>query len=193
MKFLQRLSFNFWYFGNPPWDTGISPPELLEFIDTHPAGRALDLGCGTGTNVITLARAGWSVTGVDFASRAIGMARKKARAANVQAKLRVGDVTRLDGIEGPFDLALDMGCFHAVNDRAAYLRELDRVLAPDGFWLMYGFVQTPASLDGPGTSFGLSEADLELVGQTLTLVHRRDGSDRGDRPSAWFLYQKNKP
>ncbi|MFZ5878106.1 MAG: class I SAM-dependent methyltransferase [Chloroflexota bacterium] len=192
MNLLQRLHFSLRYFGRPPWDTGISPPELLEFIDTHPPGRALDLGCGTGTNLITLAQAGWSVTGLDFAPRAIALARRKTRAAKVQAKLRVGDVTRLDGIDGPFDLALDIGCFHAIRDRAAYLRELERVLAPGGFWLMYGFVQVPASLDGPGTLFGLGNADLELVGRTLTLLHRRDGSDRGSRPSAWFLYQKSK-
>lgn len=187
MNFLQRLGFNFSYFGSPPWDTGISPPELLDFIASHPAGRALDLGCGTGTNVITLAKAGWSVTGVDFASRAIGLARKKVRAAKVQAELRVGDVTRLDGIENPFDLALDIGCFHNMADHAAYLRELDRVLAPGGFWLMYGFLQAP------GTPFGLSEADLDLACQTLTLLHRQDGTDRGARPSAWFLYQKIRP
>ncbi len=58
----RRLAFNFWYFRKPPWDSGISPPELLEFIRTHPAGKAIDLGCGTGTNVITLAKAGWQVT-----------------------------------------------------------------------------------------------------------------------------------
>lgn len=190
MNLLQRLHFSLRYFGRPPWDTGISPPELLEFIAAHPPGRALDLGCGTGTNLITLAQAGWSVTGVDFAPRAITLARRKTRAAKLQANLRVGDVTRLDGIDGPFDLALDMGCFHNIGDRAAYLRELDRLLAPGGFWLLYAFVQAPA-LDGPGSSFGLGEADLELIRQHLTPVHRRDGSDRGSRPSAWFLYQKN--
>lgn len=187
MKFLQRFGFNFSYFGRPPWDTGISPPELLDFIASHPAGRALDLGCGTGTNVITLAQAGWSVTGVDFAARAVGLARRKVRAAHVRAELLVRDVTRLDGIDGPFDLALDIGCFHNVDDRSAYLRELERVLAPDGFWLMYGFLQAP------GAGFGLSEADLELVRPPLTLAWRRDGADREARPSAWFLYQKIRP
>ena len=53
---LRRLNFTFWYYFHPPWDSGISPPELLEFIEQHPAGRAIDLGCGTGTNVVTLAQ-----------------------------------------------------------------------------------------------------------------------------------------
>ena len=79
MNFLRRLQFNFWYFRNPPWDSGITPPELFEFIQSHPAGRAIDIGCGTGTNVITLAKIGWQVTGFDFAARAIQLAKRKAK------------------------------------------------------------------------------------------------------------------
>lgn len=38
----------------PPWDTGITPPEVVAtFAEGDlPPGPALDLGCGTGTNVI---------------------------------------------------------------------------------------------------------------------------------------------
>src|SRR3972149_2064567 len=104
MNWLKHLSFTVWYFGRPPWDSGISPPELLEFIRSHPAGRAIDLGCGTGTNVLTLARAGWQVTGVDFVLRAIRIAKQKIKQAGVTADLRVGNVTKLHGINGPFDL-----------------------------------------------------------------------------------------
>jgi len=69
MNLLRRINFNLWYFRRPPWDRGISPPELFDFISKHPAGRAIDLGCGTATNVITLAQNGWQVTGIDFAPR----------------------------------------------------------------------------------------------------------------------------
>ena len=95
-----------------PWDTGVSPPELTEFIRSHAPGRALDLGCGTGTNVITLAQHGWWVTGVDFAWRAIRVARRKARRSGVEVELQVADVTRGDAVSGPYDLVLDLGCFH---------------------------------------------------------------------------------
>src|SRR5258708_5781086 len=136
---LRRLSFTLWYFRNPPWDSGISPPELLEFIQTHPAGKAIDLGCGTGTNVITLARAGWQVTGVDFAIPAIQMAKSKIVKSNVQAKLYIGDVTKLDRISASFDLALDLGCFHGLTPQGKqdYLTQLNHILAPNGFWLLY--------------------------------------------------------
>ena len=185
---LRRLSFNLWYFRDPPWDSGISPPELIEFIQTHPAGKAIDLGCGTGTNVITLARAGWQVTGVDFAVTAIRMAKNKLKTADVHANLRVGDVTKLKDINGPFDLALDLGCFHGLiqQGRLDYLTQLERILAPNGFWLMYGFL-TPGT---PRSGHGLAEAEIDFISSQLKLVSRRDGFDKRERQSAWFLFQK---
>ena len=185
MSFLRCLNFNFRYFGKAPWDSGISPPELLEFINQHPAGRAIDLGCGTGTNVITLAQNGWQVTGIDFVPRAIRIAKHKINKANIQADLRVGDVTKLDGVDGSFNLALDMGCFHGIERRIDYLTQLKRVLAPDGHWLMYGIFRTPQFRTG------LVAADIELIqAQGFHLLSRKDGIDRHDRPSAWFLFQK---
>ena len=188
-KLFRRLLFQFWYFGQPKWDTGISPPELLDFIDTHKPARAIDIGCGTGTNVITLAKAGWQVTGVDFAPRAIQHAKRKIEAARVRAELFVNDATKLRGISSPYDFALDLGCFHGIpkDGQSKYLKQLDRILAPNGFWLMYGFFKSDSQHAGPG----LIEADLDLIVSHLTLVSRRDGfDDKRDRPSAWFLFQK---
>lgn len=186
---LRRLSFHLWYFRQPPWDTGISPPELFEFIQGHPPGRAIDLGCGTGTNVITLAQAGWQVTGVDYAPRAIILARRKLKKAGIQAEVQVNDVTRLKGIDGPYDLAFDLGCFHGISQagRARYLDQLDRILAPGGFWLLYGGLR---SEDEPDLR-GLTEAELNGISTRLELLTRRDGyDDHRHWASAWFLFQK---
>lgn len=186
---IRRFLFHYWYFGQPPWDTGVSPPELLDFLQNHTPGRAIDIGCGTGTNVITLANAGWTVVGVDFAPRAIKLAKQKAAQAGVVAEFLVKDATKLDGINGPFDLAFDLGCFHGIpsKGRAKYLEQLQRILAPGGFWLMYSFLK--ADTDQAGT--GLAEWDIDQVLTFLSLIWRRDGVDKkGDRSSAWFLFQK---
>jgi cyclopropane fatty-acyl-phospholipid synthase-like methyltransferase len=190
MSLSRRLFFNFSYFRKPPWDTGISPPELLEFISSHPPGRALDLGCGTGTNVITLAKAGWQVTGVDFAGRAIQVARRKVRQAGVTADLRVGDVTRLEGVRGPFDLILDIGCYHGITTpgKQAYRENLRRLLAPAGDFLMYSIFRQ-ADEDRPG----MLEEDIEPFFADFDLLGRQDGQDRYGRRSAWSIFRKKKP
>jgi hypothetical protein len=53
---LSRKSWSFdlrYLLGQPPWDTKVTPPEVVELVEGEglPFGRALDLGCGTGTNV----------------------------------------------------------------------------------------------------------------------------------------------
>ena len=188
MDFFRRWSFNLWYFLRPPWDSGISPPELMEFIRGHPPGRALDLGCGTGTNFVTLAKNGWLVTGVDFAPHAISIAQRKAQAAGVTADFRVMDVTQLDGINGPFDFVLDLGCFHGlpIDEKVSYLNQLQRVCAPQAMWLLYGFIKESNMTREPG----LAPSDIEKILAGFDLVSRQDGVDRRERPSAYFLLQK---
>jgi len=186
-RFSRWLRFRLRYFGEPPWDTGISPPELLAFLESHPPGRAIDLGCGTGTNAITMAQHGWKVTAVDFVGHAIRTARRKARAAAVDVDFRLGDVTRLNDLAQPYDLVLDIGCFHAVppKRREAYAHNVVRLLAPGGTYLLYTFPKTP---EWPER--GIGEADLAALSPPLQLRSRQDGTERGRRPSAWFTFVK---
>ncbi|MBN1145972.1 MAG: class I SAM-dependent methyltransferase [Anaerolineales bacterium] len=184
---LRNLSYQILYLGHPPWDTGVSPPELMAFIESRPPGRALDLGCGTGVNAITLAQRGWQAVGVDFVGQAIRQARRKARQAGVLVDFHVSDVTRLEGIDGPFDLILDIGCFHSLSPagRRDYVNHLERLLAPGGTYLLYAWIKTGGAEDN-----ALGQADLALLGEHLDLAQRQDGSERGLRPSAWFTYRK---
>jgi SAM-dependent methyltransferase len=185
---MRKLFFNIAYLQKPVWDTGISPPELLDFIANHNPGRALDLGCGTGTNAITLAKHGWDVTGVDFVKRAINLARQNAQQYGVSVNLHVDDVTRLNSVTGRFDLVLDMGCFHSLppTTRQAYILKIDQLLADSGTFLLYLFMKSSPDGSGPGAT----DADIYFITQNLNLVSRKDGNERGERPSAWLALQK---
>ena len=101
--------------------------------------RVVDLGCGTGTDAVALARWGVrSVTGVDKDRRALAAARRRAKAARVARHVSFvhGDVTRLgDAFQArSFDVALDT--LLANNLRAdeieAYARGVSRILARGG-------------------------------------------------------------
>lgn len=187
MSILRKLLFNMWYFRAPPWDTGVSPPELIQFIDHHPPGRALDIGCGTGTNVITLAKRGWIVTGIDFARKAIRIAKNKAHTQGVTVDLFVDDITNPKYLIGPYDLILDMGCFHSlsIDEMSQYVNNLNNLLSPKGTFLLYAFFATKDH--GAGT--GISESDFGVLSINFKLTSREDGTERGQRPSAWFTFQ----
>ena len=55
--------------GELPWDSGLPSRELQRVLEEQKIapGRALELGCGTGTNAIELARRGFDVTAVNCA------------------------------------------------------------------------------------------------------------------------------
>lgn len=128
--------------GRTPWDTGVTPPEVVEEVSTLEPGRALDLGCGTGTNVLWLVRRGWTAVGVDFSALAIESARRKAD-STADAAFIEGDVTRLHelGVVGPFDLVLDIGCFHSVpmRRRDDYVRGVAAVARPGARMMIFAF------------------------------------------------------
>jgi SAM-dependent methyltransferase len=153
-----KLLFRFAYLlGMKPWDSGVPPPELVEWVEgpnALPPGRALDIGCGTGTNCRYLLDHKWQVTGVDFVPRALKVAKQKAPGA----RLLIGDVTRLDelGVSGPFELLLDLGCFHSIPEarRGDYVREAAGVAAPGATFLLFAFGER-----GPG---GIIAAEPEI-------------------------------
>lgn len=185
---LRRLFFSVAYYKKPVWDTGTSPQELISFIISHKPGKALDLGCGTGTNVITLAQAGWQVIGVDFAPRAIRIAQKKALDNRVEVMLLKNGVTHLDAISDHFDLILDIGCFHSLPpvDHSIYMATVNRLLAPLGTYLLYVFFKDQREILKPG----VTEEDIIRFSQVFTLVNRADGTERDIHRSAWFSFQK---
>jgi len=184
------LLFNYRYVQRRklPWDTGISPPELLAYIASHAPGRALDLGCGTGTNVLTLVERGWDVTGVDFAVQALAQARRKLQQAHLQADLCVADVTRV-ALPGPFDLILDIGCFHGLPhpEQDRYADQVKGWLASRGTFLIY--VQWRQTADQRS---GIDDADLARFAP-LVLTQRVDGIDTARvRPSAWLTFMRER-
>ena len=134
-------------FKKTPWDTGITPPEIVSMIESGKVsiGRALDLGCGTGTNAIYLARQGFEVTGIDISRRAISLAKRKVRSAQRADRVRVerGDVTLLRrwATGQSIDFAYDIGCFHNLKAEARqhYVTALTAVLKPGACYMLYAF------------------------------------------------------
>jgi len=195
---LKRLWWNIIYLlGKTPWDTGITPPEVCAVVESGQVqpGRALDLGCGTGTNVIYLTQHGFETVGVDLSFRAIAQAQRKIKQAglNDHAQVYAGDVTQLDKlpIKGQFNLALDIGCLHAVDlsARQQYAQGLVCRMQPGGLYLLYAF--GPRARTGWQTGITPQQVQ-DLFTPTLTLLNVEYGHDPSGPGSAWYTFQKNK-
>jgi SAM-dependent methyltransferase len=150
-RILYRIGFT-------PWDTGQVPGELTAVIDEDGLvpGRALDIGCGTGTQAVFMASRGWQVTGVELIDQPLRRARERAAAAGVEVTFVKADATRLieAGLEPGFTLLLDRGCFHGLNEqqRAAYARGVAELAAPGATFLLMAFARNrvpvgPAGVD----------------------------------------------
>src|SRR5215471_15554440 len=138
-----RLGLRLWERSRPPSDL----VELVEGQSPLPPGRALDLGCGTGTDSVYLAQHGWDVTGVDMVAGALARARRRAAAAGVSPRYLEGDATRLRdlGVGDGFDLVLDFGCFHTLPEdrRDPYVQGVTDAAADGATLLLYGFANPP--------------------------------------------------
>ncbi|OBH14854.1 class I SAM-dependent methyltransferase [Mycolicibacter sinensis] len=157
----RRLLFRAMYrLGFTPWDGHALARGLRNLVEMDagvglPPGTALDLGCGTGDTSIYLAQNGWRVTGVDFAPRALRIARAKAQAGKVSVRFVCADIAQVAaaGLGNDFDLVTDNGCLHGMNDhdRGVYAAQVNAVTGPDSRLLIVAF--------GPGALFGVRGVD----------------------------------
>lgn len=196
---LDRLFFSLMYRrGRAPWDTGVTPPELVEAIEgsnAEPPGHALDIGCGTGTNTLYLARHGWRAIGIDFAEPAIRLANRKRRDAKDlpgSADFFRLDATQLANVrpDPPCSLLLDLGCFHGIplEKRAGYVQGVARWAAPNALFLLYAF----GPRDIGGRTAGISPTDVPWVfGPHFAIERVIEGTDtsRGFT-SAWYWLRR---
>lgn len=180
---IRRLSFELRYrFGKPRWDTGVTPPELVSFVERTRPGRALDLGCGTGTNAVYLATHGWEAVGIDFSPKAMSLARARAGGSGVARRVHfiLADVTRPPDLGAPFGLVLDIGCLHSVPvvARESYARVVTHALRAGGTYLLYAFC--------PPDRYGIAREEVEsLFGPALALESFVEGTGRA---SAWYRF-----
>lgn len=146
----RAVAAEYWeakYGGERVWSGRVN--RVLEDVAaTLPAGRALDLGCGEGADVLWLAARGWDATGIDLSSSAVARAQAAAAEAGVSGATfiaaDVGDaLEQLSGQE--FDLVTASFFQSPVAlARTAVLRTAAERIRPGGRLLLTAHAAPPA-------------------------------------------------
>src|ERR1700730_1947252 len=104
----KHPSWNSAYEGSPPWDIGEPQPEFVKLAGGGKLqGKVLDVGCGTGEQVMLAAAHGADATGVDIAELAIERARAKAKERGIRATFEGAEALHLEQLGLLFDVVTD--------------------------------------------------------------------------------------
>lgn len=111
----------------------VERPAIKGLIGDVTGARVLDLGCGSGPYSVWLAEQGAHVVGLDLSQTMISLAQERARGRSIKADFRVADIRDpLPFGDSEFDVVFSATALHYVEDLGAIVKEIARVMKPDG-------------------------------------------------------------
>ena len=149
---MDHQLFEQMYQGQAPWDTGRPQPSIIKLAETGQIrGSVLDVGCGTGENLLYLAAQGHETWGLDFVPVAIERAKAKAAQRGIDAHFIVGNALDLNKLGRQFDTVIDCGLFHTFADeeRPVFVQGLAQILQPGGLLHILCFSHEEPGTEGP--------------------------------------------
>lgn len=171
----------FWeefYAGDHPW-SGKANERLVEEIAARPltTGTVLDLGCGSGGDVLWLAGMGWKATGADISRSALD------RAAHAAAQAGLTD--QVDWVQADLDTDFPQGSWDLVTAsylhspvalaRTRVLHHAEDALNPGGTLIVVSHQKPPAWRgEHPAPLPGLDEVVASVTRPGFTVVHAED-------------------
>ena len=185
--------------GNLPWDTNEPDNHLVKLVETKKIlpGKALEVGCGTGTNSIWLARQGFNVLGVDIAQAAIDMANQKKNGVPLSCEFTVLDFIHDNSLAQAYDFVYDRGCFHTFDEekeRVLFARHVNQVLKTNGSWVsLIGSTEGSPRETGPPRRTA-SEV-IKAIEPYLEILELRSVSFRANlpfAPPAWLCVARKR-
>jgi ubiquinone/menaquinone biosynthesis C-methylase UbiE len=150
-----------------------NPGATLALFGLFEGMTVLDLGCGTGLFTTEMARMvgqSGTVHAVDLQPALIEVTRRRVEAAGVakQVRLHCTGTYALPLTERSIDVAVLISVLGEIPDRLLALRELRRVLKPDGRVAVSEELPDPAYLPAPAVRRWAELAGFRVAGKTGT-------------------------
>ena len=185
--------------GSIPWDLGRPDSNLTNMVAERPIYRckALEIGCGTGSNAVWLAQQNFQVTATDVSVLAIKEAKKRASDSRVKCRFVVADFLNDKIPDAPFGFVFDRGCFHSFDsdkERKKFAKNVAFCLEDDGLWL-----SLVGSTDGPPREVGPPQRSardvvvaVEAYFEILLLNSTHFDSNDPEPPRAWVCLMRRR-
>ena len=167
------------------WSGRVNPSLVAEAAELAP-GRALDVGCGEGGDVLWLAGRGWHVTGLDWSQVALDRAAEHARAAGLTERVEWvrGDVDSWQPPLEAYELVSAHFLHPTAGQRGPLLARLAAAVAPAGtlLWVGHPYDQQRADAWGADRFATAQEvaAELDPVAWEVLVAEQRPRHSGGD-------------
>jgi SAM-dependent methyltransferase len=164
--------------GTAPWDIGKPQPAMTALFDKYPLiDPVLDVGCGTGSLTIEIARRGFSALGIDSAETAIEKAGSKIASVEPGVRnsieFRLGDALNISQLNKQFGSIVDSGFYHIFGptERDRFIDEIFKALKTGGRYYLLGF-----AIDSP-----MPNAPKQVT--------RKELEEKFDRAKGWNILE----
>ncbi len=185
--------------GKTPWELKRPDRHLINVIKKYNIlpGRALEIGCGTGSNAIWLAQNRFEVTGIDFSTLAVEKARLNARSQGENLQFSASDFLDRTVMNGKFEFIFDRGCFHGFSKKKEiniFVANAARHLKKGGLWFsIMGNADDKPRDEGPPMRSALDIVTaVEPYFEILSLVADRFDSSREKSARCWLCLMKRR-
>lgn len=127
----------------------------------HGVRRVIDVGCGTGTHLIRLAKEGFTCTGIDTSAESIALAREAAERANVKVTFRVMEAKDLSSIQS-YDAVIMMHVPMSTPELETSISRITSILQPRGLIAYMYLVDDPQGTPTTAQRFDMDIAESEV-------------------------------
>lgn len=135
-------------------------------------GRALDAGCGHGSDTLWLAAHGWQVTAIDFSTTALAHARSTAKSLGADIAERIdwveGDLATWTPEPGCYDLVVCL-YVHVAGSVEEMVSQLANAVAPGGNLLLVGHQPIDPASGAPTPAAGQVQVSVDTALTALDL------------------------
>jgi len=152
---------------DPPADTPYGLEYAYHLLGDIRGKTVLDLGCGTGENLVPLAKRGAQVIGIDISPDLIQLAQQRINSYGLTATVRPGSAYDTELPDESVDVVFSMALLHHL-DLPKARNEIYRILRPGGLFILREPIRFSRTMNSLRKLFPAPEADISDYEHPMT-------------------------